>query len=139
MAFMGRVKKGGRDFQKGNPGGPGRPPTPPELKAARKLTRVAFEEICNRFIHMTRAELRAAKREDTRTQLELIVISVLEKAEDWGDTSKLNFVLARLIGNVPEKFEVSDPTAPGNLTPEERAKRLTELRAMAAKSRGSGP
>lgn len=135
---MARGKKtGGRDFKPGAaPKSPGRPPSPPELKAARRLTKTAFEEICNRFIHMTKVELREAKREPERTLLEHIVIAVLEKAEDWGDTGKLNFVLARLIGNVPDKLEVSDPDAPRNMTPEERRKRIAELQAMRDKSRG---
>lgn len=133
---MARVKVGGKDFKKGNPGGPGRPRTPPELKVARKLTKTAFEEICNRFIHMTKEEIKEARKDPSRTQLELIVIAIVEKAIDWGDTSKLNFILARLIGNVTEKVEVKDLSAAALLTPEERAKRLAVLRAVREKTSG---
>lgn len=106
---MARGKKtGGKDWKPGKaPKSPGRPESPPELKEARKLTRTAFEAIINRFIHMTRVELREARSDRGRTQLELIVIAVLEKAEGWGDTSRLNFVLDRLIGKVPDKVEMS--------------------------------
>lgn len=106
---MSRGKKtGGKDWTPGEqPKSPGRPELPREFKKARRLTRTAFEGICNRFVHMTGPELRKAKYEPQRTQLERIVIAVLEKAEGWGDTSRLNFVLDRLIGKVPDEIKHS--------------------------------
>lgn len=128
------TKTGGRNFKPGNKMGKGAPKISPELKAARKLTRTVLEDILNRFIHMTKDEMREAKRAPERTFLELIVISVLDKAEGWGDTSRLNFVLNRLLGESPLEVNIKNTTA---LTPEQRAARIALLMANKEKANGN--
>jgi hypothetical protein len=134
----GGIQSGHPKFSKDKqPKGRGRPRVSPAMKAARRLTKTAFEEILNRFIHMSDDELKDAKRAPERTQLERIVIAILEKAEAWGDQGKLNFVLARLIGNVSETINVSGLDTPADaMTPKQREARIAALLAARDKVHG---
>jgi hypothetical protein len=102
------VKTGGRDFKKGvSPNPKGATPVPEEVRVARKLNKVEFERIANTYFSMTKEQLHKAKEFKETKVLDLIVISIMLKAITTGDHYRLNFLMDRLIGKVPQP--ISDP------------------------------
>lgn len=95
-------------FKKGKSGNPsGRPKLPPDVQAARKLTNTQFIILVNKFLNMSREELKAAAENPNAPMLELIVAKIIERAIANGDQTRLGFILDRLIGKVPDKIEHS--------------------------------
>lgn len=79
---------------------------PPDLRQARKLTKVEVELILNKYLHLPVGDLLAATQDPMITTIEALVVSILISAIKRGDHDKLNFVLDRLIGKV--KDDVKD-------------------------------
>ncbi len=104
------TKTGGRDFQNGNPGGPGRPKVPEEMKSARKLNRLEFERILNKYIHLNRLEINEVIKSAELPMIEMIVAKILAFAFNEGDQKRTEFVLDRLIGRVKDAEPVDDRT-----------------------------
>lgn len=104
-----KKKPRGKPFKPGNKAakGKGRPSLPPEVKAAKKLTRAALEELLHRYVHMTKLELAARKKAEDASQLELMVIGIIEAGAKWGDSHRLNFLLDRLVGKVAEPVDIT--------------------------------
>lgn len=100
-------KTGGRDFEPGWKGGPGQPPIPPELKAARRLNKVEFELMANRYIFATEGQLLEAKMNAETPALEKVLVNVLLAAIENGDQTKGEWFLQRLLGKVKDEVEVS--------------------------------
>lgn len=101
-------KTGGKNFKAGQSGNPkGRPPLPVDLKEARELNREELERIINRFLYMTKDEVKAYSQAGTATTLELMVIGLIGKAITHGDHHRLGFIAERLIGKVKQPVEVS--------------------------------
>ena len=98
----------GKPFEKGNQAGKGhgRPPMPLEMRAVKALTRTRFEELLNRFLWMSSAELAAAAHAEGTTVLERMIIAVVSGAIADGDYQRLNFVLDRLVGKVSEPLQL---------------------------------
>lgn len=122
-------KTGGRSLA-GIPG-PGRPPLPPEVKAMRKLTKTEFETVVHSLSFMGRAELKKVMANPKSTALELMVCAVVMYAINRGDQGRIDFILDRIIGRVPQKVEQSGPDGGPqkytDLTEEEIDARLQEL------------
>lgn len=96
-------KYGGKDFAPGNCANPnGRPKVPEDLKIARALTQVKLQEIINELIALDKIALQAMLKDPKENVLRLAVASVLAAGIGKGDQSKLDFVLGRLLGKVPE-------------------------------------
>jgi len=94
-------------FVKGQVANPyGRPKLTDEEKMARILNRVAFERICNQYLHLSKDELEDIVRRKETPVIELMVASVVIKAIKSGDQHRLNFLLDRLIVKVPERVEI---------------------------------
>lgn len=100
-------KTGGRDFQKGQPGGPGRPRLPDDIKQSRALTKIELERILNKFMFLSIKEIDAISKDTTSIAIESVVASIVLKAVAFGDQQRLNFVLDRLIGKVKEVLDVN--------------------------------
>lgn len=128
-------KTGGKNFEKGHPGGPGRPPTTEEEKKLRKLTQTTFQTILDRFFHMPMEELVKMSKDQLKlTGIEAMVLFVMLKAIQHGDYKRLSFLLDRTIGKVPERHELTglDGTAIqtqalSHLTDEEIEERIALL------------
>lgn len=104
---MARGKKtGGKDFVPGNVHGKGRPKVPDDVKEARKLNQVEFERVANKYLYLTRDELKEAAEDPDTTVIELLVSSIIVKAVEKGDQMRLEFLLNRLIGRVVDRIEV---------------------------------
>lgn len=102
-------KTGGRDFQPGNKLGKGRPPIPEDVREIRKISADTVKRLISRYVDMTAAELKVAAESDETPMLEKMIASVIAKALDAGDYTRIDFLLNRLIGKVTEKVEVKLP------------------------------
>lgn len=95
----------GRDFLPGQSGNPkGRPPDSPEIKALKKLTKGELAVLLNKVLQSKPEDLKTFKG----TVLELWLAAGATKAIQTGDYSRLEFLINRLIGKVPDKLEVSE-------------------------------
>lgn len=106
---MARGKKtGGRDFPPNNIANPdGRPKVPEDVKAAQKLTKNAFILVTNKYLSMTKEEIKRAATDPKTPSLELMIAGLISKAVNEGCQKRLNFLLERLIGKVPTSVDVS--------------------------------
>lgn len=94
-------KTGGRDIQKGQVLlGAGRPKLPEDLKSARKLNRIEFEETVNKYLFMSFRELQEKMRDPEIPMLDLSICTLLVKASSLGCQKRLAFVLDRVLGKV---------------------------------------
>ena len=93
-------------FRPGNPGGPGRPALPAELAAIKKLTPSYIRMVIAKLARMTQQEMVTYLQTSSANNMELMVASIIVKATQEGDHSKLNFLLDRSIGKVVEERRV---------------------------------
>lgn len=98
-------KTGGRNFAPGNKLG-GRPPTPPELKAARRLTKTAFEALINRHLWANDDELAATLEDPAVPAVEKLLASILAEGIRVGDAGRMEWIAQRLIGKVKDVVEL---------------------------------
>ncbi len=106
------TKTGGRNFVVGNAGGPGAPKVPDDIKKARKLNRIEFERILNKYIHVKLGDLHGIIKDPHTEVLDGIVCKILSKGFNEGDPRRLEFVIDRLIGKVQEaQQEMENPDA----------------------------
>ncbi len=97
-------------FQKGNKLGKDRY-MPEGLLAQRRLTRVRLEEILQKYLGTPLTKLKELIKDPGDTPaIELIIVSVLAKSITHGDQHRLEFLLNRIIGKVPDKVHVTDET-----------------------------
>jgi hypothetical protein len=103
-------KTGGRDFAKGVSGNPkGGPGLPKDVKEARKLTQGELERAVNRYLHLSRGELKAAIEAPGTPMIEIMIASIIAQAATKGDQMRLDFILNRIIGKVQDRVEVTMP------------------------------
>jgi hypothetical protein len=94
--------------QSGNPGG--KVKVPEDIKEARKLNQVELERIINKYLAMSRDEVKAAIGAPSTPMMELMVASIVAQAAQKGDHQRLDFVLNRLVGKVKDQIEVKQVT-----------------------------
>lgn len=106
---MAKGKKfGGRDFKKGQSGNPnGAPRIPEDIKIMRKLTRIEFDRIVNKFLYSDKAEISRISSDPKTPLMELLIASIIHKAISQGDERRLNFFLDRLLGKVKDQVEMT--------------------------------
>ena len=98
-------------FKKGESGNPaGRPPQLKEYKDIKKLTPSYVKMVIAKVARMSREEVIEYLKKDPiaggPNLMELTVASILMKAVETGDHSRLNFLLDRSIGKVVEERKV---------------------------------
>lgn len=110
-------KTGGRDFKPGNKAavGHGRPRLTPEMKKVAKLTQSELEFIINSFLTMTREEIQKFAKDPKAPILHVIIASILARAATTSDHNKLEAMLIRLIGKMPDKSGEEDQNKPFTL------------------------
>ena len=74
-----------------------------DIRKARQLTASKFTEITTKYLGMTKEQLIEATKAPGTPALELMVAQIMSKAIINGDQTRLNFLLDRLIGKVPDK------------------------------------
>ena len=96
-------KTGGRDIKEGQVLNPlGRPKVPEDIKDARKMNKLEFERLLNKYLSMTAKEINEVLLHPETPSLDIIVCQVIIKAAARGDYLRLNFLLDRLIGKPKE-------------------------------------
>ena len=94
--------KGGPSF---NPNGP--LPVGDAQKAVRKLTRLEFEMIGNKFLKMTTEDMeRAFANKAKMPVIEVCIMSILYHAIKEGDQKRLDWITDRLIGSPVRKYAI---------------------------------
>lgn len=84
---------------------------PEGLIAQRRLTRVRLEEILQKYLSTPLTELRELiKNPGDTPSIELIIVSILAKSISTGDQHRLEFLLNRILGKIPDKVEFEDKT-----------------------------
>lgn len=100
---MARFKKGEVHNPKGIGGRPvGSFTIPRELKTYNKQI---ICELMNKYLAMSTLELETIIDNPESPSIDCIVASVIQKAIDFGDMSRLNLILDRMIGKVTEKID----------------------------------
>lgn len=94
-------------FAKGGQGGPGRTPLSDEDKALAKLTRTRFRTIVRKYLQMNKAQLQEVAQAEETEALDLMVISVMNKAILKGDEKRINWFLEQLFGKLKETRDIS--------------------------------
>lgn len=79
---------------------------PPEIKEARLVNSVKFEEIVYKYMNATAQELQAIAKDPATPAIDLVVIKILSNAITKGDLPSLNLLLERTIGKVKDKLEL---------------------------------
>ncbi len=97
-------------FKKGNQLAKGRVMPEGQL-ALRRLTRVRLEEIIHKYMDYDLKALQAIIKDPGPTPaIELIIISLISKSITAGDSYRLDSILNRIHGKVPDKVEFEDKT-----------------------------
>ncbi len=91
-----RFKKG----QSGNPGG----------KPAGILTRAQVESCMGKMSAMSREELQEVINNKKSTMLQIMVASIMAQAAKLGDPTRMEFLLQRTIGKVPDNVNLHQDT-----------------------------
>lgn len=100
-------------FKPGQSGNPkGRPVLPPEVKAIQALSPEYVKKIISKFSHMSKEEMRDFLQKgpddpNGPNMMEIMIGSIVAKAAQDGDYTRLNFLLDRSIGRVKETIDVS--------------------------------
>lgn len=117
-------------FKKGDISNPiGGLPIGQDLKEARKLTRLEFEKMINKYLFMSVNEIQDRIKHQEKygiPMIEALILSGLALAYKEGDIKRLDFFLDRTIGRVVMKHHVvtevdeSSRVAPVQLTESEK-------------------
>ena len=98
-------KTGGKDFEPGQSGNPsGRPKLPLDLQQARKLNSSEFERLLNKFLYLTKNEILKICQDERTPIIEILIGSIVIKAIENGDQTRLAFILERLLGKPKDKL-----------------------------------
>lgn len=98
----------GRRFKPGESGNPnGRPPTSPEVKALRKITTEALEEIGDLILSGNKPKLQDIAASLTEPAIRVIYAKAACNAMAKGDVTSLELILNRVVGKVKDKVDLS--------------------------------
>lgn len=93
-------------FKKGVSGNPGgRRKLPEEVRIAKQMTQNELILIFNRLMFMTEAQIREHLQNAKTPIFERAICKVLNKADQYGDPGRLEFLLNRTIGKVTDRIE----------------------------------
>ncbi len=97
-----------KPWVKGQSGNPkGRTPMPPHLRRAKRMNKVDFQELLQKYVTYSKAQLIELAENDELPAMDLIVTRVLLEAIIHGDEKRLGFILDRLIGKLPSHIDLS--------------------------------
>lgn len=104
-------------FKPGGVGNPnGRPQVPADIREARKISQFEFERIVNKYLFMDDSEFEADLARPNATKFERLVGGIIDKAIKKKDERKAEWILARTLGKMRERLEVSSKSLRVNVT-----------------------
>lgn len=89
-------------------------------KPKQLLTKDKVKSVLGKFCDMSIAELQAVANNPNAKMLEVMVANIMIKAAETGDYSRLDFILNRSIGKVPNDQNESQPESTSSMTIEEK-------------------
>lgn len=96
------LKTGGKNWKTGQSGNPkGRPIIAPELSEARKFSKFLVEETFHRLLLLSWIELEKIVSNPNTCVLDRLLAKLIVMTEKEGCSTRLNFILDRLIGRIP--------------------------------------
>lgn len=100
-------------FKKGQSGNPaGRPPVDKLRNEIKRLTSQSFAEMLERLQTMSEDELMAYKQDKSAPFIWRIYAKSLIKSYNLGDSDRVETIVNRTIGKVPDKIHVKDESKP---------------------------
>jgi len=117
-------------FKEGNTKGQGRPKSTPAAKKLARLTRDRFKAAVRKYLGKNRDELTEIAKDANTSALDLMIVSVMNKAIVNGDQNKMQWFLEQLFGKLTENLSVEvtgnavKPVTVRNLSIEERILQL---------------
>ena len=120
----------GKLFVKGNKAakGKGRPKVPDDLKNANKLTNTILEAKIRMFLAMTTEQLKDLREDPNSQMIDLAICAIIAKAVSGSDQQRLDWVITRLLGKIPDKVESKSTVITVN------ADNVAKLREIARRS-----
>lgn len=86
-------------FKPGESGNPnGRPVMPSELKEAKRLTFIDFQNLVYKYLEYTQEELKEVLAAPHTTAKDALIASVMAKAIFHGDVTRFEWLLVRIFG-----------------------------------------
>jgi hypothetical protein len=102
------IKSGGRDIKPGEVLNPhGGPKLSPDARKFKKLTLEEYVTLIHKVLKMNLEDMDKVLQDPKATCLEKYVVNIAKIGGTGGDTSRLSFLLERLIGKVTEKIDLS--------------------------------
>lgn len=95
--------------QSGNPSG--RPRIPEAYRAVQSLSQIEACKRISRYARMSPEQIEVAKSLPTTDLLDRCIISIFEKCMQYGDNTRLQFLLDRAIGKAPQLNETDEEKA----------------------------
>lgn len=119
-------------FKPGQTGNPnGRPKIPKEIQSLRRLTRASLELVINRYVHLSYDDLRAQRQNGSLEVIDMAIVSILCKGIETGDQAKVDYVIARLVGKIPEAPPLPPPEKDAGIIDARLQKALANIKQMA--------
>ena len=98
----------GRPFQPGQSGNPnGRPPVAADVLRIRKLTNDEIKEVGSILLNGRESDLEALLKDDETPILKKWMASVALTGMKTGDEKKLNAILDRIAGKIPQQVDMT--------------------------------
>jgi hypothetical protein len=108
MAENSKKTAPGRPFKPGESGNPGgRPKLPEDVKQAKLMNRIELTRLVNRLVRMKRHELAELIKNPDASSMEIMIGTIIVKAAQQGDPTRLSFLLDRLVGKVKNETDLT--------------------------------
>lgn len=95
--------------QSGNPGG--NPKLPDALRAIKSLSVKEVNKLISKYARLSMVQLKAAQEDKKVSVIELCIAAIFARCMEYGDYTRLNFLLERAIGKVPIAVEDDEDRA----------------------------
>ena len=98
------MPSGKKGFQKGHQINKGVEKLTRDDKDARKMNAVEFGRIANKYLYLPKTEIEKLEIDPQLPMIDLIVLRVLKMAGAKADQNRIEWVLQRTMGKVPDRI-----------------------------------